>query len=229
MSRLRIKPRTKLQRRGERLIVTTGGERLVLVPNPKRTERRVIEASRAGEQLVLTYSPCGRYALQKGNNKEGPVQLVIDGDFFDGERIAIRERDNETWVFADREKKRLYVSLSHTGIRNTALAASTIVARMNSALAEFLGVSPMLCSFDDLDEIHRSHRWNALREFRFEFTPPTEAIGTGRRAENTFRHTQTNYDEMLREGAKDVGGLLYPEQYQRVREGADRIVRSLMK
>lgn len=43
------------------------------------------------------------------------------------------------------------------------------------------------------------------------------------RAENTIRHRHTNYDDML----AAAGGLLWPEVYERLRAGTDRIVRAL--
>jgi hypothetical protein len=222
----KIKPSRKVQRRGNRLIVQRGDERAVLVGEPGE-QRRVVEFTKPGQHFTVTYSPCGSYSLAKGTVDGESLQFVAEGDFFD-ERVAARRTDDDPWIFRTPEGEYL-VSITDTAIRNLAVAVSAVVAEMDPALALFLKVHPALCRVTDIDEIHTNPRWKALRDFKFELTRPTGPIGTGRRAENTVRHQLSNYDEMLREGAKSVGGILYPEQYDRIRKGVDRIIASAME
>jgi hypothetical protein len=217
--------RSKIRRRGERLIVTTGDERLVLALNPDRTARRVVEAAGSNEHWALSYSPCGRFAIETGHCERGPMARAINGDFFEGERIAIRLGDDPRWIFFDDGE--LFVSIDQTGIENIALAAGVAVGEIDHDLAGFLGISPVMCAVDAIEEIHRNPRWRALREFKFKLTRQTEPIGVGRQAENTVRHRLCNYDQMLRECGVD--GLLWPDQYARVRKGVDRLVADAMK
>jgi hypothetical protein len=194
------------------------------MPSPDGTRWRIIEASRPGTHYAVSYSPCGKYTMLRGHEPEGAVQRVLVGGFADGNCVACRCGDDEPWMFRDPEKAdELRVSFSDACM-NPALAAATVVSRLPQALAELCGVSAVLCDYEMLDEMHTNHRFKALREFDFKFTVPVANPGTGRRAENNVRHQNTNYDEML----KAAGGLLWPEQYERIRAGTDRIVRSLI-
>jgi hypothetical protein len=87
--------RSKNRRRGERLIVTTGDERLVLVPNPERTARAI------GRRMTSSAGATVAERAQQGRS-----------------RSDCRHPRHG----AHREKRRLLVPLSHTGIRHVAKA-----------------------------------------------------------------------------------------------------------
>jgi hypothetical protein len=219
MSAGRIKPHRKIQRRGNRLIATHGNERIVFQAIPGTRRRRVIEVTRPNEHYTVTHSPDGSFAIATGEYHGKSVQIVSEADYF-GKLLALRVND-EPWVFIG-DADELLVSIDDCGIANVALAASIVVAELDTGLANLLGVHPALCRINNVDEIHNNPRWKALREFKFELMQPTEPVGTGRRAANAIRHRHSNYDAMLRECG--VGGLLYPQQYEAVRKGVDRLV-----
>jgi hypothetical protein len=225
---LKIKsPRPKVRRRGARIIVTFDDERVVYSPHYESKKRRVTEFSRADEAYGITYSNCGRFALAKGHCEIGPAQIVFDGQpFWNDPPVAMRGTEEEAWLFTDpADSEALYVSASHAGIANLALVVSAYTATLDAELASFLGVLQMLCKVEDIEEFRNSPRYRALRNFKFEFAPPDKAVGAGRWAKNKLRHEFTNYDEMLQES----GGLLWPDQYERVRKGVDRIVTDLLQ
>jgi hypothetical protein len=85
----------------------------------------------------------------------------------------------------------------------------------------------MVCDLDRLGEIHTNPRWKALREFRFIMDRSAQLNDTGRRAENRWRHQHSNYDAMLKQCGTD--GLLWPEQFEQVRQGVDRLISSAMQ
>jgi hypothetical protein len=223
MSSLRIKQRQpKYRRRGQRLIVTNGTSRKVYCAYGKGM--RLTEVADTDEHFVISYSTCGDFALGKGHDKCGPTQFVARTAA--GEPIASRECDESPWFFIDQKKEdKLLVSASQTGIVNAALIASAMEGRIDQALANFLGISPVLCAVDDVGAIHQNPRFRTLRGFDFCVTPPSEPIGTGRRAENTMRHRHSNYDAML----QAEGGLLFPDEYDRVRRGVDLLVKNYLQ
>lgn len=226
---LKLKPaKPKLQRRGARLLVTQpDGERHVWMPH-KKGERRVVEWSSPKHHYAVTYSKDGNYAWLKGRDEHvgGPSQYIIAGGFWGDDIVAVRQTDDQAWVFCDRSNDKMALSLSQTsGIPNFALVASAIAGELNAELAEFLGVNRMLCDIDTIRDIRENPRYAALRNFKFQFRRPEMPVGNGRRAENKVRHELTNYDAMLKAG----GGLLWPEQYEQVRKGVDTIVAEVMK
>src|SRR5258708_26812445 len=218
--------RTKLRRRGNRLIVTRGDRRMVFAPSPhKRGVRCLTEYTRADLHSTWTYSDDGRFALASGTDSSFDdggtehVELVFDGR--DGHPFrcppaAIKVADG-AWLFYEPDGNDSYVSTSQTGIANAALLASSFAGELDPDLAAFLGVNPTLCNVDDIEEFRSNHRYKALRNFKFEITPPDKVVGAGRRAENHIRHNHSNYDLMLE--AAGVDGLLWPDVYSKVREG----------
>jgi hypothetical protein len=226
MARLKLKPeRPKLRRSGNRLTETNGQQRLVHVLH--RGSWRVTEASRPNESYSVTYSRSGRYALAKGMLNDAPVQHVLDGGFF-GELVAFRSDNEHAWLFIDRATGKLMISVAEAGIRNAALVASALAEhRLTGELAKFINVSPMLCYLNDVSEIHNNPRYKALRNFEFKFVSTVRVDTSEKRdVEKAIRHEQTNYDEMLRVGGRDVGGLMYPPEYERLKKGVNTIVAS---
>lgn len=223
---LKIKAaRPKTKRRGDRLIVIyPEGDRYLYAPYAK-DRRRVVEFSQPGEHYDVTYSPSGKYALLKGHAEKvgGPSQLVMDDGFW-GDVVACRQTDEQGWMFYDRVTKKLAVSITHIGIRNAALMAAAYAGEIPEELAAFLGVHRTVCNAADIKEFRENPRYRDLRDFVFEYERPDRELGRGRRAENRARHELTNYDDMLRA----AGGLLWPEQYERVRSGVDRIVAEML-
>jgi hypothetical protein len=226
-------PGTKLRRRGDRLIVTRGDQRMVFAPSPYKKARCLIEYSQTDVyHFTLTYGgDAGRFALASGTDSRFDdggaehVELVFDGQ--DGHPFrcrpaAIKVADG-AWLFYETDGDDSYVSTSQTGITNAALLASSFAGRLDEDLAAFLGVNPTLCNVDDVEEFRSNHRYKALRDFKFQIAPPDKSIGKGRQAEAKFRHESTNYNKMLE--AAGVDGLLWPETYEQVRKGVDRITK----
>jgi hypothetical protein len=216
--------RTKIRRRGSRLIVTSDNQRIEYIGNPNGGNPRVIKAERPDSKLSVTYSSCGRFLLAQGTHDDEPVQYALVDDFFTMP-VAIRPTDEDGWAFPGIENRdELWVSVNDVGITNVAVRASLVEREIDRDLAEFLDMSPLLCLLDKALAITEDPKWKKLRDFAFRVDDLAGPVGTGRRAENKWRHEATNYSEMLEAG----GGLLWPEQYQTVRRGVDRLVRAHM-
>lgn len=84
-----------------------------------------------------------------------------------------------------------------------------------------------MCDLQRVGEINSNPRWKALREFKFAIDRSTRVDGTGRRAENRWRHQHSNYDAMLEQCG--TNGLLWPDQFEQVRQGVDRLVTSAIR
>lgn len=216
-------PRRKLKRRGNRLIEIDGDRRAAYAPHGE--DWRVVEVWKPGKHINVAYSPSGRYSMIRSEAEgEEPDRYVVHGDY-PGDRIVAIWFESR-WMFFNTDVRDFFVTADDTGILNSALVASAIASELDSELADFVGVTTtILCRAGDIHEILSNPRYARLRAFRFDVDAPPGNLGTGRRAENIVRHQHTNYDAML----ADAGGLLYPEEYQRVRQGVDRIVANVMR
>ncbi len=222
---IKIKPsRPKLRRRGQKLILEDGEIKLISVPDYGNKKWQIIEYWKGKYHAHVTYSNDRRFAWFKGVHEEhGPFQSVASGGFW-GEYVGLRQTDEQQWIFRGPGEDTYYVSISQIAIKNIALIAAHIEGELDADLAAFLGIEPTLCNAAAIAEIHASVRFQALREFDFRITPE-KVSGKGWRAENAIRHEHSNYNEMLR----DAGGLLWPEQYEVVRKGVDRLVRGHLR
>lgn len=219
----KIKP--KLRRRGYRLIVTYPHKKLVFGLNPLKPDRRRMisyERNDPPQSYTIDYSDDGRFAIATGHVEDDPVRVVYEGNPFQYQPAALWT-DKGPWSFRDHDTGTVYISISDVHIANKALVASAIRAELDPDLATFIGVNPTLCDAADIDEFYVNHRYKELRNFQFVFERPTEPIGKGRHAENKLRHEHSNYEEML----EAAGGLLWPEQYDRLREGVGLIIRGV--
>jgi hypothetical protein len=232
MSRLRIKLKKKVRRRGDRLEITIGDATCVY-QDRKGEGSFLVEYSAPDQSFTVEISPCERFALMKGQIGGEPAQMVLykaDANSKRSRKIAVREADGTPWFFPDpADDERAYVSMSQTGIRNAALLVASVTHEIDHDLAKWLRIAPDMCPDSVIEEFHENPRWRDLIKFEFRIAAPTGPIGKGRRAENTLRHKHSNYDAMLREGAKDVGGILYPEQFETLRKGVDLLVADAIK
>ena len=140
--------------------------------------------------------------------------------------LAIRFGSKSAWGFFDPkgDDDTEFISISECGIGNKALLASFKQWRtIGSDLAQFLDVAEMLVPLEEVLAVHRDPRFAALKDFDFKVELPEQRL-SGRRAAAILRHRYSNWDEMLRVGGRNVGGLLYPEQYDQVRRGVDRLM-----
>lgn len=221
---LKIKrPRDKIQRRGDRLIrADRHGQRFVYMRYDDGPYVRIVEAFRNGEHLKITYDPTSEWMKAVGHNKDGPVQFIKRDNIFSKDTIAFREDDEDFWTFFD--PGGALVSMSNVPFDNLALAASTYEACLPKSLADWLGIMPHLCRAEKIISIAQNPRFRRLMDFQFEFDEPSERLPACRRIENELRHQRSNYDDMLREGAADTGGVMFPEEYAILRKGVDKIV-----
>jgi hypothetical protein len=218
----KIKPKKKNRRRGDLLLTTVGAQTFTYKSRGDGTAHLVRYEAR-DQHFDAVYQ--GPYCLLDGVCRGQHVQMLVVVHGFKATDLAIRE-PGKIWFFWDPEDDdNAFISVSHADVKNVALLAATISHEIPRDLADLLNIKPQMIRVGDIADIHENIRWRDLRNFEFRFTPPAEPIGTGRRAENKLRHEASNYDEMLREGAKNVGGILHPQQYVVIRRGVDRIVR----
>ena len=225
---LKIKPKFKRQRRGNRLIVTIGDTRQVFVTDGKRmsiveiinpdTHIRVLERSSCGRLSMIRYSQTGV--------EDREVVIWKDGDG-DARTVACRFADHHDCPWFFDHDGRLFVSTSDASMVNTALVVSIagedkFVLPME--VAEFLDVSPIVCDMSKLSATHDEPRFAKLRDFDFRIEDLTAGIHGGRRAQNAVLHKLTNYDDMI----EAAGGPLCPEVYQKAWKGVDVMVTGTM-
>jgi hypothetical protein len=212
--------RPKIRRRGDRVIFQRGDERRTYI-NHRNGLGRLVEVRRPGAHYVVTYSPCGKFALAKGERDGKPLQVAQDAAT--SELIAIKA-SLDGWLIADHEDpEAFFISIDDVPIGNQALIAGISKHQLDADLAKFLGINPLLCSNKDITAILDDPRYALVRDFRFSVTPLQCDLGAGRHAESKIRHEHTNYDAMLQR----AGGLLHPEVYEHVRRGVDRIVNAV--